>query len=192
MDVAASGGYFVGASADRIVAHPTTITGSIGVIVLKMNLEGLMEKVGIEAETVKSGDKKDIGSPFRKLTDEERALFQEIIDDFYRQFLKVVRTGREGKTMDEGLLDGRILTAKQALQGHLIDQIGYLEDAVQLAKQEAGLDSAKVVVYRRPGHYASNVYSKTASVPVEPSLLSHRLSFLKDQLQPHFMYLWLP
>lgn len=192
MDIAASGGYYVASAADRIVAHPTTITGSIGVIALRLNLEGLMGKVGVETETFKSGEKKDIGSPFRKLTDEERAIFQGIIDDFYGKFVAVVREGRKGQEISKDLLDGRILTASQALDGHLVDQIGYLDDAVGAARKLAGLDSARVVVYRRPGQYVSNFYSRSGDVPEKVDLLPLRLSFLKDQLHPQFMYLWFP
>lgn len=192
MDIAASGGYYVASAADCIVAHPTTITGSIGVIALRLNLEGLMGKVGVETETFKSGEKKDIGSPFRKLTDEERAIFQGIIDDFYGKFVTVVREGRKGQEISKDLLDGRILTASQALEGHLVDQIGYLDDAVAAARKMAGLDSPRVVVYRRPGQYVSNFYSSSETVPEKADFLPLRLAFLKDQLHPQFMYLWFP
>src|SRR5207244_9198460 len=94
MDVAASGGYYVAMAGDTIVAHPTTVTGSIGVIMLNVNAEGLLEKIGVSAAAIKSGPRKDMGSPFRQLTDDERAIFQSVIDELHRQFVGKVAQRR--------------------------------------------------------------------------------------------------
>ena len=155
MDVAASGGYYVALAADTIVAHPTTVTGSIGVIMLSVNAEGLMQKIGVATDTIKSGERKDMGSPFRALTPEERAIFQSVIDDLHRQFVaKVVERRKLPEATAATLADGRIYTADQALGHKLVDRIGYMPDAMEAARRAAGLDEARVVVYKRPASTA--------------------------------------
>ena len=127
MDVAASGGYYIALAADTIIAHPTTVTGSIGVIMITLNAEGLMQKIGLAANAIKSGERKDMGSPFRALTPEERAIFQAVIDDLQRQFVgHLVERRKIAPAAAATLADGRIYTADQALAHHLIDQIGYM------------------------------------------------------------------
>src|SRR2546425_3499925 len=130
MDIAASGGYYVALAADTIVAHPTTVTGSIGVIMISLNAEGLMQKVGLAATAIKSAEHKDMGSPFRALTSQERAIFQSVIDDLQRQFVaKVVERRKIPATAAAALADGRIYTAQQALGHQLVDRLGYVEEA---------------------------------------------------------------
>lgn len=148
--MAASGGYYVAAPADRIVAYPTALTGSIGVILQTVNVERLFRLLGVEAVTVKSGEFKDMGSVFRSPTDEERAILQSVADEAYMRFVGVVAKGRK-MPVDEAkaLADGRILTAKQALSGGLIDELGYFEDAVAAAEKVAGVEDATVVRYGR-------------------------------------------
>ena len=125
MDLAASGGYYVAQAADRIIVHPTSLTGSIGVIALKMNLSGLMDKVGVDFEVVKSGDHKDFLSPFRALTKDERLIFQETIDSLHQRFIATIEENRKQLSRDQikKLADGRIYTSQQALDAKLIDQI---------------------------------------------------------------------
>lgn len=194
MDVGASGGYYIAAAADSVLAHPSSVTGSIGVIMLTMNARGLLEKVGVEATAVMSGPRKDMGSPFRVMTPEERAIFQSLIDSFYQRFLSVVQEGRPHLQMDQikKLADGRIYTGDQAKAAGLVDEIGYLEDAVELAKKKANLTEARVVMYRRPGEYSNNVYSKlTAPGPLAALGNFDLLSFVRGGT-PQFMYLWMP
>jgi protease-4 len=147
-DVAASGGYYLAAGSDRIVANPGTITGSIGVILEFGNLEGLFQKVGLKLQVIKSGLYKDIGSPARALTPEEKAMLQESIDDAYAQFFEAVRQGRR---MDpeklKGLADGRIFTGRQALKAGLIDEMGDEEDAIQTAIKFAKLPADPFIVF---------------------------------------------
>ena len=194
MDVGASGGYYIASAADRIMAHPSTVTGSIGVIMLTVNAHGLLEKVGVEATAITSGPRKDMGSPFRAMTPEERSLFQGLIDSFYQRFLTVVQEGRPNLQMEQirKLADGRIYTGDQAKAAGLVDEIGYLEDAIEAAKNKAGLTEAKVVTYRRPGDYSNNVYTKLAA-PSPLAALGNLdvMAFVRGGA-PQFMYLWMP
>ena len=194
MDVGASGGYYIAAAADTVLAHPSSVTGSIGVIMLTVNARGLLEKVGLEATAVTSGPRKDMGSPFRTMTTEERAIFQGLIDAFYQRFLSVVQEGRPHLQMDQikKLADGRIYTGDQAKASGLVDEIGYLEDAVELAKKKAGLTEARVVTYKRPGEYSNNVYSKVLAPGPLASLGNLDLMSFVRGGTPQFMYLWMP
>ncbi|MBI3994824.1 MAG: signal peptide peptidase SppA [Nitrospirae bacterium] len=195
LDLGASGGYYVAAAADRIMAHPTTVTGSIGVIMLSVNVEGLLEKIGVTGTSIKSGDKKDMGSPLRPMTPEERQLFQGVINQMYDRFVSVVAAGRKNLSLDQvkRAADGRIYTAQQALDLGLVDRIGYLDDALALAKTEAGLREASVVIYARPGAYKDNIYSEA------PDFASRTVNIVNLDLKsfvqygtPRFMYLWAP
>jgi protease-4 len=192
MDVAASGGYYLALAADSILAHPTTITGSIGVIMLTLNAEGLLQKIGVGATAIKSAERKDMGSPFRSLLPEERAIFQSVIDDFQRQFLaKVVDRRRLPAGVVRTLADGRVYTAQQALEHKLIDRIGYVPDALEAARKAAGLEDASIIVYKRPRQYRATYYATAESHPggVEASL-SHFGALMGAG--PRFLYLWAP
>lgn len=139
-DVAASGGYMIAAAADRIVANPATLTGSIGVIMQLANYEGLMGKVGVRSVTIKAGRLKDIGAPDRAMTREERALLQGIVDDSYEQFLEIVAAGRKMPLAKvRSLAEGRIYTGRQAKAAGLVDELGTMEAAVQAARKLAKL-----------------------------------------------------
>jgi protease IV len=175
--LAASGGYYVAQAGDTLMAYPTCITGSIGVIAMKFNLRGLMDKVGVDSDVVKSGQWKDFWSPFRPATPQEKEMMQQIIDDFYRSFVNVVAQGRKLSLKETlSLADGRIFTASQAKDLGLVDQLGYLDDALALAKSRAGLGKeAKVVRYHREGSYRPTIYS------LMPEL---------EMAGPQFLYLW--
>lgn len=192
MDVAASGGYYIALSADTIVAHPTTVTGSIGTILITVNAEGLMQKLGVATTAIKSAEHKDMGSPFRALTPAERAIFQSVIDDLQRQFVAKVAARRHlAPDVADRLADGRIYAADQALADHLIDRIGYVSDAVALARQAAGLTEARVIVYRRPHQYRATYYARSdAPAPGMASSLGP-LAMLAGG-GPRFLYLWWP
>lgn len=191
IDVAASGGYYVALAGDSIMVHPTSLVGSIGVLALKLNLEGLMDKVGVEWEVVKSSKKKDFMSPFRPLTKEERVLFQETIDRYYDRFVDLVVLNRDGLDVKEvrALADGRVYNARQALNNHLVDSIGYLKDLVELAKKELDQPDLKVVTYSRPREYKSNYYSSMGSTP-KINLINLDLGFDWNQISPQFLFLW--
>ncbi len=193
MDVAASGGYYVAAAADEIVAHPTTITGSIGVIAMKFNVQGLLGKIGVEAEAVKSGDKKDLLSPFRPATEEEKKIVQSVIDQLHGRFVDVVVEGRKPLAREAvlKLADGRIYTAPQALELRLIDRVAYLDGAIEGLKSALNLKNASVVVYHRPGTYRGSIYSEAGGNTTVVNLLPQDLESLLPQGM-RFMYLWAP
>ena len=194
MDVGASGGYYVATAADKIIVHPSSVTGSLGVIMLTLNARGLLEKVGLEANAITSGPNKDMGSPFKPMTEEERAIFQGLISSFYQRFLAVIREGRRNLPAEEirKLADGRVYSGEQASALGLADSVGYLEDAIDLAKREAGLTEARVVTYRRPGEYRHNVYSKFLGGGGLSALANLDLGSMVRGGTPQFMYLWLP
>ncbi|QPJ63250.1 MAG: signal peptide peptidase SppA [Candidatus Nitronauta litoralis] len=193
VDLAASGGYYIAQAADKILAHPTSITGSIGVITVKVNLQGLMDKVGVDWEVIKSGEKKDFLSPFRAITAEERKLFQETIDHFYKRFVKIIAENRKNLTEDQvkSLADGQVFSSEKALNNNLIDQIAYRDEAIELIKKDLGVDKIKLVTYRRSGEYKSNLYSSISGQPVI-NLVNLNLNFLPENPGPHFFYLWMP
>ncbi|MFS8641435.1 MAG: signal peptide peptidase SppA [Symbiobacteriaceae bacterium] len=150
-DVAASGGYWIAATADRIVANPASLTGSIGVIMEITHVEDLYEKLGIEVETIKSGPYKDIGSPTRPLTEEERRLLQEMVNDVYQQFVDVVAQGRRlPRQQVLALADGRVMTGRQAKEAGLVDELGTFEDAVRVAASLARLETYELRDLREP------------------------------------------
>ena len=198
MDVGTSGGYYLAVAGDKIVAHPSTITGSIGVIMVTLNAQGLLEKIGVEPTAIVSGPKKAMGSPFRTMTDEERSIFQSVIDSLFDRFVTVVNDGRPGldKQAVRRLADGRIYSADQAKKLGLVDEVGYLDDALELAKSEAGIQKASIVTYYRSGGYKQNIYSQFAGKSdrlaglsaLDPSALMALLSGGTPQL----MYLWMP
>ena len=146
---AASGGYYIAAIADEILANPGTLTGSIGVIMQFTKLKGLYEKIGLEQQVVKSGKFKDTGSPVRDMTDEERELLQATLDDVHDQFIDAVFEGRqEHLTREEivALADGRIFSGQQALEHKLVDQLGNLPDAIDRAGELGGISGKPKVV----------------------------------------------
>ncbi|MGH7167575.1 MAG: signal peptide peptidase SppA [Nitrospiraceae bacterium] len=148
--VAASGGYYIAAATDRIIANPGTLTGSIGVIMELANLEGLLKKIGVENVVVKSGRHKDIGSPFRKMSDEDRRILQSVMDDVHTQFIEAVAEGRSLDVSDvQPLADGRIFTGRQAKDIKLVDELGDLDDAIRLAADLAGIEGEPKVVEPR-------------------------------------------
>ena len=179
MGLATSGGYYLAQAGDTIVAHPSGITGSIGVLAMKLNVKGLMDKVGVEGEMVKSGQWKDFWSPFRPASPEEKQMMQQVIESYYRGFVEVVALGRKMDAKEvRRVADGRIYTAAQAKDLGLVDSLGYLDDAIKIAQKKAGLEDAKVVRYHRPGSYRPNIYSQFPD--------------FSAALTPQFLYLWMP
>jgi protease-4 len=196
LDLGTSGAYYIACAADQIYAHPTTVTGSIGVIMVAPDFSGAMHKLGIRANIIKSADLKDAGSPFREMNEADRAIFQTMIDAMYARFLNVVATSRS--MIDEALLkqlaDGRVYLAPQAKQYGLIDELGTLHDALNAAKQAAGLDGKPIVVveYARPLAHRPNVYARATDVPAQVNLVNVELPAWLEGSAPSFMYLWAP
>jgi len=194
MGVAASGGYYAAMAGDYIIAHPTTVTGSIGVIFYRVNISGLMDKIGVDAVPIKSGKMKDLGSPFKEMSEEEVAIFQSIIDEMYSGFVAAVDKGRKqlNRAAVLKIADGRVYTAKQALELKMIDKIGYSYDAISKAKKLANLnENARVVVYRRSIPSNDNIYNPaTTEAGTKTSLID--LGFNRYTLIPHagFYYIW--
>ncbi len=186
--VAASGGYYASVACETIVAEPTTITGSIGVIMGYLVLEQLLEeKLGIQPIIVKAGDKKDWPSSFQAPDEQQLEYIQKrIVDPAYERFVEVVAQGRSDLSADDvnRLADGSIYWADEAKAEGLIDEIGYLEDAVDLVKSQAGIDKAKVVEYRRPFSFADIMAAQTKSA------LKIDRTFLYELSVPQVLYLW--
>ncbi len=193
MDLGTSGAYYTALATDEIVAQPTTVTGSIGVIMVGINLEGLLDKIGVKNQTLKAGAYKDIGSPLRPMTAEERQILQSVLDDMRGRFVQLVRERRPqaDAAMFASVTDGRIITAGQALQAGLVDRIGYLDDAIGVAKERAGLTEARVILYRRGNEFSENIYSKAGTAPAQVNLINFDLGALVGR-GPAFMYLWEP
>lgn len=197
MDIGASGGYYVAQSADRIIASPTALTGSIGVIAMKFDIEGLMSKVGVREETYKSGAEKDFWSPFRPSTPKEKAMLQGIINNLFSRFIEVVGKNRKkntGLTRQQllALADGRIFTADQALKAGLIDREAYLDDAIAGMKKRLGIKEARVVTYARPSQYKPTVYSAAGLGAADGGLLSLYTGSIWPKPGVRFMYIWNP
>jgi protease-4 len=196
LDVAASGGYYVAQSSDLIFAHPTSITGSVGVIFMTPKVVGLMDKLGVGVEVSKSGKEKDIGSPFRPSTPDERRIFQQLTDTLAGKFLTLVKTNRKLTPFAYTEIGtGRIYVGQEALELGLVDRIGYLSDALAAARELAGLPKdAKVVAYRRRKQEHDNLYNIAEAMngSAEMSLIDLNLPKVIPSLGPGFYYLWLP
>jgi len=193
LDMATSGAYYIALAADEIVASPTTVTGSVGVVMFGVNLSGLMEKIGVTNQTLTAGAHKDLGSPLRKMAPEERAILQSVLDAMQQRFLSIVRERRPEATAEtlQTIADGRVLVADQALQARLVDRIGYLDDAVGIATRQAGETTARVVMYRRPQEYAENIYSRATTGAAQMNLVNFDLGGL-GLAAPQFLYMWMP
>ena len=149
-NLAASGGYYIAAATDKIVANPGTLTGSIGVIMELANVQGLLEKVGVQSVVIKSGRYKDLASPFRAMSKEDRGLLQNVLDDVHDQFIQAVAAGRALKVEEvRPLADGRIFTGRQARTAKLVDELGDLQDAIKLAARLVGIEGEPRVVEPR-------------------------------------------
>ncbi len=196
LDVAASGGYYLACAADRIYAYPTTVTGSIGVIMILPELSGTMRKIGVDVNVIKSGELKDMGSLFREMDPTERAVFQKLVDGMYERFVGVVEKGR-GNIGPDGvrqLADGRVYLGPEAAELGLVDEVGTLREAIAGAKQLAGLESkpVKVVRYVQPIAYRPNIYSRTASPPEQVNVIHVELPEWLTGPAPQLLYVWAP
>jgi len=190
-DLAASGGYYVSARADCIVARPTSVCGSIGVIMLHFDAQKLLtEKLGVRDESIISGPYKDVPSFFRPMTPEERAYMQNLVDKLYARFVGIVAAGRGLKeTQVRQFADGRIFLAEEAQKLGLVDQLGQRDDALAAARKLAGDPAASVLIYRRklsPLQALLQGGAKSGPLPREAETLA-RLA-----LHPRMLYLWRP
>ena len=184
--LAASGGYYIAVAADRIFANPGTLTGSIGVIMAFGNAEKLMEKIGLEPQVVKSGKYKDVGSPARKMTAEERIYLQRVVDDVHQQFIDAVVQGRNiTPKQARKLADGRIFTGRQALELKMVDEMGGLEDVIVKLGEAVGIEGRPRVVWEEPPKGFLE-WLMQGSLPKE-----FKANWIPSQF-PSLQFLWLP
>ncbi len=189
-DVAASGAYYISAAADKIVSHPTTITGSIGVIMPLISIADLVEKYGIKDNSIKSGEMKSIGSPLKKMSEDERKVLYGIVDEMYTRFVNIIAVGRNMQIEDVKMLaDGRIYTGKQAVDNGLVDQLGYIEDAITLAKSITDIDKATIIRYKKIFNLAE-IFEGSLDNLFGNRTVKLSLHASADNDFPGFMYLW--
>ncbi len=194
MDVAASGGYYIACACDDIIAQPSTVTGSIGVIMQLFDMSGTLAKLGIKNEAITSGPNKEAGSPFRSLSPKHRELFQQLVDDMYGRFVEVVIAGRP--KLDEatirGLADGRVFTGTQAVKVGLVDRLATMRNTIATLKKQTNITSAVVVTYHRPAEYKPNYYAHMPQPGIDINLINIDATGLLKQASPDFLYLWAP
>ena len=190
--MAASGGYYVAAPADKIFAESSTITGSIGVIMESVNYAGLAEKYGINFNTIKSGKHKDIMSASREMTKEERQILQSMVDEMYDEFVQVIVDGRgmsESKVREVG--DGRVYTGKQAQSVGLVDEVGNFDDTLSALKEDYNLEDAQVIQYEEGFGFLSGFGMNMKSLfQSDSSELEMVLSLLRQSDKPRAMYIY--
>lgn len=191
-DLGTSGAYYIAAAADSIHAHPTSILGSIGVILHHFDASALLQKVGVAAMPVKSGEFKDLNSVFRTMSAPERKVLQDLVDDMYSRFVDVVVAGRSGLAREAvlELADGRVFSGMQARELGLIDGVGYLEDALEVARKRAGIEGATYVRYSRGRSYGAGIHA--GATGVRPGAeVTLRLGMAAGAA-PKLYYLWRP
>ncbi len=202
MDVAASGGYYVACAGDYIVAYPSTVTASIGVIIQTVSLQPALSSIGIQTHAITSGPNKDAGSPLSAMTDGHRAVLQTMVDEFYVSFTTIVRQARPSISPENFKLvtDGRIVSGQRALEVGLVDQLGDLDDAFAKARELAGIKDAALIRYHRPLDYVGSVYAKGPATSPQAQPGSTQVNLLQLNLgsslgtlsNPGFYYVWLP
>lgn len=193
-EIDASGAYYVSCAADKIVAHPAGIMGSIGVIFEDFDVVGTLNILGIKPETIKSAELKDIGSPFKHMTDKERGVLQGLVDSYFERFKGIVSANRPIKDPAAMALvsDGRVFTGQEAVKLHLADQVGRLDDAIALAKQMANAPGASVVMYARPYGPSGSIYAELSQPQPRAGVTTLALPESAETLPGGFYYLWMP
>ncbi|MCA9212073.1 MAG: S49 family peptidase [Planctomycetales bacterium] len=192
MDVGAGGGYYLATAADHIVAHPTTLVGGVGVILNLYDMEKQLENFNIFSQSIKAGENTDLGTPVEPISEEGEAILQSIADKMKHRFHDVISSGRGiALSGDESFLDGRVITSDEALAANLIDTIGYLDDAIELASQ---LSSCKLtpVVLHRCDDVVQTAYGISPNNPSGSSIISLDIPGIKRSKLPLFLYIWQP
>ncbi|WP_422122952.1 signal peptide peptidase SppA [Planococcus sp. X10-3] len=189
--MAASGGYYIAAPAEKIFVNRETLTGSIGVIMQSINYGELAERYGVDFVTIKSGPYKDIMSPTREMTEEERALLQEMLDDSYQNFVDIIVEGRDMSEEEvRAVADGRIMNGRQAVEANLADDVGYAEDVLEHLRNDFGLENAEVFEYGTSQSWASLFSVKVQSLfgaDLETQMLT---KLMTEYSSPRMMYLY--
>ena len=192
MDVGTGGAYYLATAADQIVAHPTSITGGMGVILNRYNLRDQMMQLNIFSDPVRGAPNVDLGTPVDSLTEQQHEILQQMADEFQGRFREVVRHGRPNLRAAPDDFDGRIFTASQALQRGLIDGVGYVDDAADLARRLGGCPTAPVVVLHRVNDQARTPYAVTPNAPLQGALFPMNVPGLDRSQMPTFLYIWQP
>jgi protease-4 len=193
-EVAASGAYYVSCAADKIVAQPTSVVGSIGVIFETFDFSGTLGKIGASSEAIKSGQYKDMGSPLKPLRPDERELMQGMVNEYYARFLTVVTKNRPitDPKIVKLCTDGRVFSGDRAKELGLVDETGLLEDAITLAKKMAGEPKARTIMYKRPYAYGGSIYASTEVPQPRANVTQLQLPGANAFLPTGFYYLWQP
>ncbi len=203
-EVAASGAYYVSCAADRIVAHPTSVVGSIGVIFSNFDVADGLANIGIMSRAVHSGTLKEMGSPFKHETSLEKAVMQEMVNEYYIRFTGVVKENRPRvaeipppppatqPSTYAGIFSGRVWSGAKAVELGLADQTGMLPDAIDLARQLAKAPNAKAVLYKRPFGYGGSIYARSQTPEPQATVLQLNLPGASALLPSGFYYLWQP
>lgn len=189
-NTAASGGYYVSAPADKIFAHPGTLTGSIGVIMENINFAELADTYGIDFNTITSGEYKDIMSSSREMTEDERAILQSMVDELYGDFVQVIVEGRDMTEAEvKAVADGRVFTGRQAQANGLVDDIGTFDDAVAMMQEDYGLEGASLIEYEANFGFGSLLGFSAESLLGSKSDLDGIMNLIRDS-GPRAMYLY--
>jgi protease-4 len=193
-EVCASGAYYLACASDQIVANPTSVVGSIGVIFETFDVSRGLGKLGIATEAIKSGDLKDMGSPLRPLSPQARGVMQGMVDEYYARFVEVVSSNRKltDATRLKLATDGRVFSGEDALKLGLVDRVGQLDDAIKLAREVSGSPGARVIMYKRPYGYQGSIYASGATPPPQSNVLTIELPEMGLFLPSGFYYLWRP
>ncbi len=194
MDLATSGAYYLAVGGDRVVAHPTTVTGGIGALINHYNLQDAMAQLNVRSEPIKSAPLVDMGSVTAPLPPEAEALLAEMVAGFRSRFRDRVALLRPGVTAADwkALDDGRVVAGPKAQAMHLVDRVGYVHDAIDEAEALAGLSGAEVVLFQRKGYPAHSVYAITPNAPIDGQIVPFSYPGLDRAKIPTFLYLWQP
>ena len=193
MDVGTAGAYYLASAGDTVLAHPTTITGGVGVILNVYNLTDMLQQQNITPIPVKAGAHIDMGTPIKELDEDKRKLLQAMADEFHERFKSAVtsiRTKIDPK--DETNFDGRVFSATEAHKRGFVDEVGYLDQAIATAKQQAGMSSAVVKMFHRFHDRPHNKYAVTPNTPIQASLFPLSIPGYDRTKVPAFLYLWQP
>jgi protease-4 len=194
LDVATGGAYYLAVGCDRVIALPTTITGGVGAIVNHANLQDAMAQFNVRMDTIKAGALVDMGNVTEPLPDDVRALFQQMADGFRDRFAARVAAARPVMTEADRrtIADGRVVAASQALALHMVDGLGYLDDALCDAERLAGIAGSEVVLFQRSGYPTRSIYSIVPNVPLQGEVIPLSYPGLDRSKLPTFLYLWQP
>jgi len=194
MDVATAGAYYLAVGGDRVVALPTSLTGSMGALLNHYNLQDAMAQLNLVADPVKAGPRLDMGSVTTPLDDETRKLLQEVADGFRDRFRDRVAARRPAMTADDlaAIEDGRVVAAPKALGLHMVDRLGYVHEAIAEAERLGGAAGSEVVLFQRAGYPTHSIYAITPNAPIQGDIIPFSYPGLDRAKAPTFLYLWQP